>query len=252
MQMKLKKNSQIGLALGGGAVLGAVHIGVMKALDDNNIKVECISGTSIGALIASLYACGLDGKNIERLLSKQGWFDISKISISKMGILTNEKLGKFIDKHVGSKSFDETQTPLAIVASDLIEGEKVIIKEGKIADAVMASTCVPGIFTPVTINDQVLVDGGITENIPITPLKEFHCETIVGIDLTNVKNIEPKNIFDVIMNAFNIAQHNTARLQQVDADIVITPDLSNFNFVDTKQIPKLIDIGYEDTLSIIE
>ena len=250
--MKLRKNSKIGLALGGGAVLGAVHIGVLKALEESSITTECISGTSIGALIASLYACGLDSDSIEKLLSKQGWFDISKISLSKMGILSNEKLGKFIDKHVGSKSFDETQIPLAIVASDLIKGEKVILKEGKIANAVMASTCIPGIFTPITINDRVLVDGGITENLPITPLKDFDCETIVGIDLTNVKNIEPNNIFDVLMNAFNIAQHNTAKLQQVDADIVITPDLSQFNYVDTKQIPDLIALGYEEALGIIE
>jgi NTE family protein len=250
--MKLKKNSKIGLALGGGAVLGAVHIGVIKALEENSITTECISGTSIGALIASLFACGLDSASIEKSLSKQGWFDISNISLSKMGILSNEKLGKFIDKHVGSKNFDETQIPLAIVASDLIKGEKVILKEGKIANAVMASTCIPGIFTPVTINGRVLVDGGITENLPITPLKDFNCETIVGIDLTNVKNIEPNNIFDVLINAFNIAQHNTAKLQQVDADIVITPDLSQFNYVDTRQIPDLISLGYEEALNIIE
>ena len=250
--MKLNKGSEIGIALGGGAVLGAVHIGVIKAFEEHDIKIQCISGTSIGALIASLYACDLDGVTIEKLLTKQSWFDISQISLSRLGILSNQKLGKFVDKHVGSKHFDETHIPLAIVASDLIEGEKIILNEGKIADAVMASTSIPGIFSPVTIDDRVLVDGGITENLPLSPLKSFGCETIVGVDLTNIKNTDPKNIFDVLMNAFNIAQHNTAKLQQEDADIVITPNLSQFNFVDTKQIPDLIAIGYEEALSVIE
>ena len=250
--MKIPKGSKVGIALGGGAVLGAVHIGVIKALEEHDVTIECISGTSIGALIASLYACGMNGVSIEKLLSTQSWFDVSHISLSKMGILSNQKLGKFVSKHVGSKSFDETDIPLAIVASDLIEGEKIILNQGKIADAVMASTCIPGIFSPVTIGDQVLVDGGITENIPISPLKLLGCQSIVGVNLTNIKNPDPKNVFDVLMNAFNIAQHNTAKLQQEDSDIVITPDLSQFNYVNTKQIPELISIGYEETVSILE
>ena len=249
--MKLKSTSKIGLALGGGAVLGAVHIGVIKALDDNNINIECISGTSIGALISALYACGTDGNCIEDILSNQSWFDVSKLALSKMGILTNEKLGDLVTKHIDKKNFKETEIPLAIVASDLIKGERVIINEGDISNAVMASTCVPGIFAPVTINDRVLVDGGITENIPISPLKEFGCDIIVGVDLTNVNNVNPENIFDVLMNSFNIAQHNTSRLQQVDADIVIAPDLTKYNMVDTKQIPDLIDLGYQEVTKLI-
>lgn len=250
--MKLKKNSNVGLALGGGAVLGAVHIGVIQALEENQIKIECISGTSIGALIASLYACGINGTEMEKLLTNQSWFDVSKISLSKKGILSNKKLGNFINQNIGNKTFKQTDIPLRIVASDLIEGEKVILQDGSISDAVMASTCIPGIFAPITINDQVLVDGGITENLPISPLKEFDCQIIVGVDLTNMKNITPKNIFDVLMNAFNIALHNTALLQQVDASIVICPDLSEFNFVDVKQIPDLIKLGYDETIRIIQ
>ena len=102
--MKLNKGSEIGIALGGGAVLGAVHIGVIKAFEEHDIKIQCISGTSIGALIASLYACGLDGVAIEKLLTKQSWFDISQISLSRFGILSNQKLGKFVDKHSTAKA----------------------------------------------------------------------------------------------------------------------------------------------------
>lgn len=250
--MKLKTNDQIGLALGGGAVLGAVHIGILKAFEEDNITIKCMAGTSIGSLIGALFAFGNSAHDIEVIISEQGWLDISSVSFNRMGFLSNEKLGQLISKNTDNKTFEETQIPLAIVACDIVSGDKVVITKGSVSDAVMASTCVPGIFKPITIGDNVLVDGGIVENIPISPLKEFGCDKIVGIDLTNVKNIKPKNMFDVLMNTMNITQKNAALIQRDHADIVIAPDLTSFNIVDIKQIPALIKIGYEHAKKIIE
>lgn len=250
--MKLKSNSKIGLALGGGAVLGAVHVGVLKALEENNIKIKCIAGTSIGSLIGALFAFGKKADEIENIIIDQGWLDISSVSFNKMGFLSNNKLGRLILKNIGDKTIEDSHVPLAIVACDIIDGEKIVITKGRVSDAVMASTCVPGIFKPINIGDHILVDGGIVENLPISPLKEFDCDTIVGIDLTNIKNIQPKNMFDVLMNTLNITQKNAALIQRDHADIVIAPDLTKFNMIDTKKIPALIDIGYEHTIRIIE
>ncbi len=243
--MKLKTDSEIGLALGGGAVLGAVHIGILKAFEEDNIKINCISGTSIGSFIATLFAFGKSAREIEEIVSDQGWLDISSLTLNKMGFLSNEKLGDLISANTDNKSFKDTSIPLAIVACDIVTGDKIVLTTGNVADAVMASTCIPGIFKPIEIRENILVDGGIIENIPISPLKEFGCDIIVGVDLTHVQNIQPKNMLDVLMNTLNITQKNSAQLQSDHADIVITPDLSSFNIVDTKQIPSLIEVGYK-------
>ena len=249
--MKLKADSEIGLALGGGAVLGAVHIGILKAFEEAEIKIKCIAGTSIGSLIAALFAFGKNAQEIEEIVSDQGWLDISSISLNKMSFLSNDKLGRLVSINIDNKSFKDADIPLAIVACDIVTGEKVILTAGDVSDAVMASTCIPGIFKPIEIEDNILVDGGIVENIPISPLKEFGCDIIVGVDLTHVKNIYPKNMIDVMMNTLNITQKSSAQLQSDDADVVITPDLSSFNLVDTNQIPSLIETGYKYAKEII-
>jgi NTE family protein len=245
--MPNSKSQNVGLALGGGAVLGAVHIGVLKALEESKYNVRWISGTSIGAFVAALYAFDHNASEIEEIASELSWFDISKIAISKMGILSNSKLGDVLADIIGEKLFEDASIPLAIVASDIVKGEKIVIDKGDVTKAVMASTCIPGIFSPIEFNERLLVDGGIIENIPISPLKEMGAEKIISVDLTQVTNIEPNSIFDVLMNAFNIALNNAAQLQQGDADVVLAPDLTQFNMVDTRQIPKLIEEGYRYT-----
>ena len=249
--MKLKTNSEIGLALGGGAVLGAVHIGILKAFEEDNIKVKCIAGTSIGSFIAALYAFGHNSRKIEEIVSAHGWLDISSVTLNKMGFLSNDKLGHLISANTNNRSFKDADIPLAIVTCDIVTGEKIVLTAGNVSEAVMASTCIPGIFKPIEIGDNILVDGGIVENIPISPLKDFGCGIIVGVDLTHVKNIRPKNMIDVLMNTLNITQKNAAQLQVDHADIVIAPDLSSFNIVDTKQIPSLIEVGYKHAKMII-
>jgi NTE family protein len=250
--MKLKSNDEIGLALGGGAVLGAVHVGVLKAFEENNIKIKCIAGTSIGSLVAALFAFGMKADDIETVISDQSWLDISSVSLNRMGLLSNNKLGQLVSKNINDKNIEDAQVPLAIVACDIVSGEKVVIKKGNVAEAVMASTCIPGIFKPITIGDHILVDGGIVENLPISPIKEFGCDTIVGVDLTNIKNIKPKNMFDVLMNTLNITLKNATLIQRDHTDIVISPDLTSFNMIDTKQISELIEVGYDHANKIIE
>ena len=111
------------------------------------------------------------------------WLDISGISLSQFGLLSNKKLGQLIIENLGNVTFDEAHIPVAMVAADITSGEKVVLKKGDVATAVTASTCIPGVFVPVEINNQLLVDGGIVENVPITPLKEMGADLIIGVDL---------------------------------------------------------------------
>lgn len=245
---KLNKNKKIGLALGGGSVLGAAHIGVLRAIEEAEIEICCIAGTSIGAFIAALFAFGKSSNDIKQLTKGLDWLDISSIELSNLGLLSNVKLGKLIVKSIGDKYLEEADLTLAAVATDISSGKKVILKKGSIVDAVNASSALPGIFKPIEINGKLLVDGAVLENVPISPLKEFGAEQIIAVDL-NAKHTykKPENIIDVLLNAFNMTLTNLSTLQTKDVEFIIAPDLSEFNLIETDQFEELIEKGYADT-----
>ncbi|MCJ7735278.1 MAG: patatin-like phospholipase family protein, partial [Anaerolineales bacterium] len=206
-----------------------------------------------GAFIGTLYAFGKNPQDIERLVTNLDWLDISKFSVSKFGILSNEGLGDLIKEELGDVSFSEANIPLAIVATDITKGEKIVLSEGKIIPAVMASTCIPGIFKPINHKDRLLVDGGILENVPTSMLREMGANYIIGVDLTTTHlQTIPEDVLGVLFNAFDIAYKYQTKIQMSDADVIINPDLSNFNLFDTKQIPDLIKQGYHDTSQLFQ
>lgn len=241
-----KERKKIGLALGGGAALGASHIGVLKALDELDIKIDYISGTSIGAFIASFHAFGKNWQEIEEVTKDLKWLDVSGLTLSRYGLLSNDKLGDLIKDRIGSVCFKDANIPLAMIATDISTGEKVVLNDNDMATGVMASTCIPGIFIPVEIQDKFLVDGGIVENVPISPLKKMGADIIVAIDLNGqFAPKKPDNIIEVLLNSYDFTMLTSAKLQNKEADILIQPDLSSFNRVDIDQAPELIDAGYK-------
>jgi len=242
---KLKKNRKIGLALGGGAVLGAAHIGVLRALEEFDISIHCVAGTSIGAFVSTFFAFNKHWTEIKEITLDLNWLDISAISLSKMGLLSNEKLGELITEHIGDVNFAQADIPIAMISTDISNGEKIILKEGKVADAVMASTCIPGIFIPLEIGNKLLVDGGIVENVPITPLQEMGADFIIAVDLNaEYSHKRPEGIVEVLLNTFDFTIMTATKLQTEEADVLIKPDLSSFNMVDPNQTADLIEKGY--------
>ncbi len=246
-------NKKIGLALGGGAVLGAAHIGVLQALEEHDITISYITGTSIGAFIAALYAFRTDIQEIREIALDLDWYDISGISIPELGFLSNEKLGDIIKDRIGDVDFKKADIPLTMVATDISKGEKVVLKEGSVASSVMASACIPGIFIPVEIGSRFLVDGGIVENVPINPLKDMGADFVIGVDLNASRSFKkPENIIEVLLNTFHLALMTATQLQTDEADLLIQPDLSHFNMIDTNQVLDLIDKGYKEAKSILK
>ncbi|MCK9473060.1 patatin-like phospholipase family protein [Sulfurimonas sp.] len=251
--MSSLKEKKIGLALGGGAVLGAVHIGVLYALEEKNIEIKAISGTSAGAIVAAFYAFGKTPKEIEEIVTKFEWKKLSSLTLSKYGVLSNEKVGEMIKENIGEKKFNESNIPLGMIATDITTGEKIILDKGSVADAVVASTCIPGIFVPVELGGRFLVDGGIVENIPLSALKGKDIDFVIGVDLIPDRSYKkPENVIEVLYNSFNFLVKINKRAQTKDANIIIKPDLSEFNAVDMSQIKNLIQIGYEETKRIIK
>ncbi len=249
---KHSDEAKIGLALGGGAILGAAHIGVLRALEENNIRIHSIAGASIGAFVAALYAFGLNSREIEKIVTDMDWLDVTGFTLSKFGLLSNEKLGEKIKQAVGDVRFEDAKISLAVVATDIGNCKKVIIKTGCVAKAVMASACVPGIFIPVEIDGRMLVDGGLVENVPISPLRDLGAEIIVGVDLNAKRRYQkPEDIIDVLANSLDIAIDNATRLQTDSADVLITPELSAYTRTDTDKVGDLIKEGYDAAHLII-
>lgn len=238
-----------GLALGGGAVLGAAHVGVLKAIDEYKIRITRVTGTSIGAFVAAFVAFGKSWEEIEAIAKELNWLDVSGISLSRYALLSNEKLGDLIEKHLGNNDIGDADIPLAMVAADITNGDKVVLDKGSVAKAVMASTCIPGIFKPVKIDGKLLVDGGVVENVPVKTIKDMGARKVIAVDL-NAKHKygEPENIMDVILNSYHYTMMASARLQTEDADLLIQPDLSRFNRSNMKQVSDLMDKGYKDAI----
>ena len=248
-----KKEQKIGLALGGGAVLGAAHIGVLKAIDELGIEIDYIAGTSIGALVAGLYAYGMHWDDIQALSRDLNWMDISGLSFSMMGLLSNKRMGELIREKIGIVYLEDAPIPIAMVAADIETLEKRVLTEGEVASAAMASTCIPGVFIPVELDGSLLVDGGIVESVPITPLIDMGAEIIIAVDLNSEhENKKPANMIEVLLRTFELMSKTATQYQVGRADILITPNLSEFNVVDMDQSPDLIEKGYNEAIRILK
>ncbi|MFA5454331.1 MAG: patatin-like phospholipase family protein [Sulfurimonas sp.] len=246
-------NKTVALALGGGSVLGATHVGVIKALEESKAEIKAISGTSAGAIVATLYAFGKSAKEIEKIILEFEWKNLSSLTLSKFGLLSNEKIGEMIRHNIGDRNIEDATIPLCMIATDITTGEKILLNKGNVAEAVMASTCVPGIFVPVEIEGRILVDGGIVENIPLSCLKGCQTDYKIGVDLVTTQSYrKPSNVIEILYNSFNFLVKTNKKIQTKEADILIKPDLSKFNAIDMSQMKDLIKIGYDETRKIIK
>lgn len=247
------RQKKTGLALGGGAVLGAAHVGVLRALDEFNVDINYLAGTSIGALVAAFYAFGKKWNEIEQIALELKWLNITDITLSKYGLLSNEKIGELIIQHIGDVKIENAPIPLSIIATDITSGKKIIFEKGPVALAVMASTCIPGIFKPVEWNNTMLVDGGIVENVPINTIRKMGAEYVIGVDLNAMHTYgKPGNILDVILNSFHFIMKQSVKYQTENADLLIEPDLSSYNRSNINQAHDLIKQGYTDAIKSLK
>ncbi|HKJ30295.1 MAG TPA: patatin-like phospholipase family protein [Balneolales bacterium] len=177
---------KIGLALGSGSARGLAHIGVIKALTEEGIHIDYMAGTSIGALIGAVYVGGgLD--RLEEFMHTVDWKMIASYCdfvFPRVGLLQGGKINRFIDRFLPAKTFEETNIPLTVVATDLITGEEVLFKKGDLVQAVRASISLPGIFQPVKYNGTYLVDGGLVNPVPANIVKAMGADFVLAVDLS--------------------------------------------------------------------
>ncbi|PHQ27120.1 patatin [Marinobacter guineae] len=245
--MKLNPfNTRIGLALGGGAAKGIAHIGVLKAFEEEHIRIHCISGTSVGALVASYYAFGRPAESILSICSTLNLSKIINFTLERGGLFSTNAIREMIHRDLGDCRIEDADIPLAICATDIETGEQLIFRKGNLADAVCASMAVPGLFVPVEVDGRILVDGGLVENVPISPLAKMGAGITVAVDLSHVGRYpKPTDMLDVISNAINIGIDFNTRKQLKRADIAVPLDLSRYSLTNNAdRVEELYREGY--------
>lgn len=181
----MSKRKKIGLALGSGSSRGWSHIGVIKALIENDIPIDLIAGTSIGAYVGAITASDGIGE-FEKIVLDMDWkrvVSLLDISVSRTGVLDGRKVLDLAEDVMMTKTFKELRIPLRVVAADLKKGEEIILSNGSVRDAVRASIAIPGIFRPVELNGILCVDGGILNPVPVNVVKDMGADLIIAVDL---------------------------------------------------------------------
>jgi NTE family protein len=191
------RRPRVGLALGSGSARGLAHLGVIRAIEDAGIEVGCIAGTSIGALVGAIYAAGKLGE-LEATFLEFDWKKTASffdVVLPKSGLLDGDKISELVRAHVHADAIESLPTPFAAMATDIVSGEEISIRSGDLIEAVRASISVPGIFTPVRSDGRILVDGGLTNPVPVSTVHDMGAGFVIAVDLNHEivagKNLKP-------------------------------------------------------------
>ncbi|MFZ1009802.1 MAG: patatin-like phospholipase family protein [Candidatus Sulfotelmatobacter sp.] len=235
----------IGLALGGGFARGMAHIGVLKVLEEEEIPICIVAGTSVGALIGAAYCSGLSIEELEKVAHSVRFTTFARWTVSRYGFATNDRMVSFLARILKVKTFEELRIPLGVTATDFNSGEGIVFHSGSIVDPVRASCAYPGMFLPVNIRGRWLVDGMLSYPVPTRPLREMGAQRVLAVHLKGQwnKNGAPRHLFDVIGQSFAIAQDQMSHLWRDPADLIIEPDVAGFAYDDFKRAGELITAG---------
>jgi len=220
-------DTKTALVLGSGSARGLAHIGALKVLKRNKIPIDLVVGTSIGSLIGAVYALGMPLGRIEEKALATSWWQLADFVMSKMGFLEGLNLQKMIKESIEEKGFSDLKTPLAVVATDIENGEEVVYTSGDLARVIRASCSIPGIFIPVRVDGRLLVDGGLKSSVPSAVARRMGAKFIIAIDVGFcVQKGRVSNIFQVVFQSIQIIGNELNRFQSKEADYAVRVHMS--------------------------
>ena len=236
----LRKRKKVTLVLGGGSARGLAHIGVLKILEREKIPIDNIVATSMGALVGAAYSIGLTVSELEERANKFTTRKILDPTMPSIGLLAGEKLEKTIRGMLDSKGFEDCKIPLTVVANDIETGEEVIFRHGDLVKVIRASCSWPGIFNPVRIDGRLLSDGGIKHSVPTMIARDMGSGYIIAVDVGFcIRKSRIDNIFQMIIQSFQIMGEELNRYQSLEADAVIKvilPEIDQAAFEKSREI----------------
>lgn len=236
----------IGLALGAGGARGFAHIGVLKVLEEEKIPIDLIAGSSMGSFVGACYAnqCRLSlMEDLAIHLKRKVWLDLH---VPGKGFVFGSKVYELIQLLTHRKRIEEFVIPLAVVATDLSTGEKVVFREGPAAQAIRASISIPGLFDPVLIGDRLLVDGGVVDRVPVSVAKDMGADLVIAVDVfAKGEQVEIRNIMDVITQTLDIMERELLRRTPFRADVSIRPKVHSISSTAFTKVEECIRYGEE-------
>jgi len=241
----LSSSKRLGLALGGGGALGAAHIGVLEVLEEHGIRPACIAGTSAGSAVGVVYCAGMSLARIKEIAVNLQWSRLGRMVRPRSGFFDGSRLEEYLIELIGDRTFDQLAIPFAAAAVDILRDELVILQQGRVAPAVRASCAFPGVFTPVEYEGRLLVDGGLINNLPVSAVREMGADYIIAVDLSAPlvgDRKPPATMLEMWFLSLATLIRNTHH-EAALADVVIRPNIGEFNWVDLSNVPTLIDRG---------
>lgn len=220
------KPPKIALALGGGAVRGFAHIGVIKVLEGQGIVPDMVVGTSAGSVVGALYAGGYNGFELQKVAFQLEESSVGDWVMPNRGFIKGEQLQNFMNKAVQNRPIEKLGKPFAAVATDLQNGEQMVFARGNTGMAVRASSSVPGVFQPVTIGGKEYVDGGLTSPVPVRAARAMGADIVIAVDISSKpKYLKVNDSVDVLLQTFVIMGQSISAYELAEADVVIRPSL---------------------------
>ena len=244
--MVAKAAPKIGLALGGGAARGFAHVGVIQVLEEAGISPDLVVGTSAGSLVASLYASGRTGAQLQQVaesLEEAALTDWT-LPIFSRGMLRGEALARYVNGLVDNKLIENMPRPLGIVATDLGTGQGVLFSRGSTGTAVRASSAVPSVFQPVSIGGRDYVDGGLVSPVPVRYARQMGADVVIAVDISSSPEGNPAgDSLQILLQTFAIMAKSINTLELRDADVVVRPALAGVKSADFTAKRRAIEAG---------
>ncbi|MDR2191397.1 MAG: patatin-like phospholipase family protein [Endomicrobium sp.] len=246
------KRPKTALVLGGGGARGFAHIGVFRVLKEEDIPVDLVVGTSMGSIAGAFYCADVSLDKVEELAKTINWNKVSNFGVPSLvemivseKLLSNEKIEKFISEAIGGVRFEQLKVPLVCVATDLNTGERILLRDGSVAFAVRASSTLPGIFKPVEYRQRYLIDGGLSENVPVNVAKLFDPDVVIAVAVSaDITKNDTGNVFTILMQSIYIQGRALDEEHLRSADVVIRPKVNEISAVDIKDASKTIEKGF--------
>lgn len=244
----------IGIVLSGGGMRGAAHVGVLKALEENGIRPDCIAGTSAGALVGALYGAGRTSQEMVEFFERTNPMRLSRLTFRKPGLVDIERYRRVLAEYLPEDSFDALDVQLFVTATDMVRARLEIFARGPLISALLASSAIPIVFTPMKFDGRLFSDGGILNNFPIEPLKVL-CDSILGVyasPLRTPKEGELESTLAVSQRAFEVAMFLNSSPKFRECDMLLSPpELVEYGAF-TKRPQEVFEIGYRAAIERME
>jgi NTE family protein len=242
---------KVGVALGGGFARGIAHLGVLHALEQNGIPIDCIVGTSAGALAGVAFACALPFDEVVRRAAAIKFGNFGQWRFSWMGLANNERLESYPERFLEVKTFEELRYPLAIVATDLMSGDAVYYTHGPLGPPLRGSCAYPALFQPVEYEGRLLVDGFVAAAMPVEGAKKMGADVVISVVLEAESVQKPKTVIDVIGRSFTIVRLQADLAWEAKSDVVISPKVREFAWDDFVKTPQLVAAGEQAAIAAL-